>query len=364
MFWLQRQTTRGQKRMSEKEATAQFSAWFAEISWNAESGFSSSSSTSSTSSTSSSSSSSSASFLDRSLSLLADSKAAVSNRQAIMSLKSVFQSEKPDYRRLAAQQKIASSDAEYVSLLRELSIQAVRKQLSESLTEDKKIIQAVEALDDLNETINHLTERLMEWYGYYCPELNLPGEAFLQFVSKTPDGSFVSAMGAPLTKEDSVLLQAFAGDILALYQRKEAVESFISSKMKQTAPNVSQIAGVVLGARLLSMAGGLKDLAAMPSGSIQVMGASKAMVKHLRANAPPPKHGIIFSHPILNTAPHRIRGKIARAFSASISLAARTDCYSPSPSQTPRPEIETELIQKVNRIKQNDSIKDSKKAVN
>jgi nucleolar protein 56 len=101
------------------------------------------------------------------------------------------------------------------------------------------------------------------------------------------------------------------------------------------------------------MAGSLKDLAALPSGSIQVMGAAKAMMKHLRSNAPSPKHGVIFSHPILNTSPLRIRGKIARTFSASLSLAARTDCY----SQILRPEIETELIKKVNRIKQNDSSK-------
>ena len=322
--------------MSEQE-TKQFSAWFAEISWDAKSGF-----------FVSSSSSSSVDFFEQFFSFTTDSKAAVSNRRSIAALKSVFQSEKPDYRMLAFSKNVISSDAEYVSLLRELSIRAVRKQLSESLTEDKKIIQAVEALDDLNETINHLTERLTEWYGFYYPELNLPGEAFAQFVSETPE-NVASEMGAPLTKEDSALLQSFAGDISALYQRKAAVESFISIKMKQTAPNLSQIAGVVLGARLLSMAGGLKNLASMPSGSIQVMGAAKAMIKHLRANAPSPKHGIILSHPILNTAPLRIRGKIARAFSASISLAARTDCY----SQTPRPEIETELIEKVNRIKQN-----------
>ncbi|MCL2141848.1 MAG: NOP58 family protein [Methanimicrococcus sp.] len=348
--------------MSEQESKAQFSSWFAEISWDAESGFfvtsvspSASLSTSSSVSSSASSSPLSSDFLDRYLSFTADSKAAASNGRSIAALKSVFQSEKPDYRMLAVLKNIVSSDAEYVSLLRELSIRAVRKQLSESLTEDKKIIQAVEALDDLNETINHLTERLTEWYGFYYPELNLPGEAFVQFVSETPEKVSASEMGAPLTKEDSVLLQAFAGDISALYKRKTAVESFISLKMNQTAPNLSQIAGVVLGARLLSMAGGLKNLASMPSGSIQVMGAAKAMIKHLRANAPSPKHGIIFSHPILNTAPLRVRGKIARAFSASISLAARTDCY----SQTQRPEIEIELIKKVNRIKQNDQ-----KAVN
>ncbi|WNY29202.1 hypothetical protein MmiEs2_14260 [Methanimicrococcus stummii] len=270
------------------------------------------------------------------------------NIRSISSLKSVFQIEKPDYRKMAKESGLADSDAEYISTLREIAIQTARKQLSASMTEDKKVIQAVEALDDLNETINHLTERLVDWYSAYYPELDLPAESYVRFVSEIPESASQSLMGAPAAHEDLILMQSFADDILSLYERKAAVESFIEMKMKETAPNLSQIAGVVLGARLLSMAGGLKHLAAMPSGSIQVMGAEKAMVKHLRSNAPSPKHGIIFSHPILNTAPFRLRGKIARSFAAAVSLSARTDFYSGSLN----PKIESDLNDKVGRIKQ------------
>ncbi|WNY23838.1 hypothetical protein MmiHf6_11600 [Methanimicrococcus hongohii] len=273
------------------------------------------------------------------------------NIRSVSSLKSVFQNEKQklNYREMAKEAGLAESDSEYISSLREITIQTTRKQLSASMTEDKKVMQAVEALDDLNETINHLTERLTEWYSAYYPELDLPGEAYVRFVSEIPESASQSQMGAPAAHEDLILLQSFADDILSLYERKAAVESFIEMKMKETAPNLSQIAGVVLGARLLSMAGGLKNLAAMPSGSIQVMGAEKAMVKHLRSNAPSPKHGIIFSHPALNTAPFRLRGKIARSFAAAVSLAARTDFYSGSLN----PKIESDLNDKINRLKQN-----------
>ncbi|MDV0445423.1 hypothetical protein MmiAt1_10010 [Methanimicrococcus sp. At1] len=281
---------------------------------------------------------------DRLISILPSSQ----NIRSVSSLKPVFKEEKPDFRKMAKDAELADSDAEYISALREIAIQTARKQLSASMTEDKKVIQAVEALDDLNETINHLTERLVDWYSAYYPELNLPGEAYVRFVSEIPESASQSQMGAPAAHEDLILMQSFADDILSLYDRKAAVESFIEMKMKETAPNLSQIAGVVLGARLLSMAGGLKHLAAMPSGSIQVMGAEKAMVKHLRSNAPSPKHGIIFSHPALNTAPYRLRGKIARSFAAAVSLSARTDYYSGSLN----PKIESDLNDKISRIKQ------------
>ena len=322
--------------MSENEPPIQFLAWFGKVSFSPESGFSAEHKT--------------PTELD--ISFLADeyisASTSVANIRSISSLKNHIQSEKPNYRELGANSSLFSSaaDSEYISYLRNVSIQTVRKQLSASMTEDKKIIQAVETLDDLNEIINHLTERLIEWYSSYYPELDLPGEAYVRFVSEIPESASQSGMGAPATDEDLRLLQSFADDILSLYERKNAVESFISDKMKQTAPNVSQITGVVLGARLLSMAGGLKNLANMPSGSIQVMGAEKAMVKHLRSNAPSPKHGIIFSHPILNTSPLRVRGKIARAFSAAISLAARTDYY----SGEFKPEIESGLNFKVQNI--------------
>ena len=278
------------------------------------------------------------------------SSTASANISAISSLKSVL-SEKPDYRKLASDAGLADSDLEYISLLRDVAVRSARKQLSAALSEDKKVIHAVEALNDLNETINHLTERLTEWYGVYYPELDLPGEAYVRFVSEIPESASQSLMGAPADEEDLRMLQGFADDILSLYEQKEAVELFISSKMKKTAPNLSQIAGVVLGARLLSMAGGLKNLASMPSGSIQVIGAEKAMVKHLRSNAPSPKHGIIFSHPILNTAPFKMRGKIARAFASAVSLAARTDYY----SGIFKPDIESDLNVKIDRIKRSGS---------
>jgi len=79
---------------------------------------------------------------------------------------------------------------------------------------------------------------------------------------------------------------------------------------------------------LIAQAGGLSKLASFPSSTVQVIGAEKALFKHLRSGSPPPKHGLIFQHVLISTSPKHARGKIARALAAKIAIAAKADAYS------------------------------------
>lgn len=276
------------------------------------------------------------------------------NRQNILS--SGF-----DLKAAALKCGFVNSSAEYYSILHEVTLEAVKIQVSGALTPDQRIIQAIEALDDINETANSLSERLFEWYGGYFPESGLSGEALSIFVSKygsrenigSEDPLYLKArdsMGAKLEAADEAILKSFSESVSSLYERKRQIETYIESSMELTAPNLNLIAGPMLGARLISVAGSLEKLASFPSSSIQVIGASKALFKHLRARAPSPKHGIIYSHPLINTAPWWIRGKIARALAAKLSLAARIDFYSgkKDPSLSEKLEIKIQQIRASN----------------
>lgn len=231
------------------------------------------------------------------------------------------------------------SSAEYYSLLHEVTLEAAKLQVSEAITADQRIVQAVEALDDLNETINLLSERLFEWYGNYFPESGLSGESLSLFIAKYGSRENIEyenplysrakdSMGAKLEVPDEVLLKDFAKSVCSLYERKKQIEANIQDSMELIAPNLSLVAGSMLGARLISISGSLEKLATFPASTVQVIGASKALFKHLRARAPSPKHGIIYNHPLVNTAPWWIKGKISRALAAKLSLAARIDFYS------------------------------------
>jgi nucleolar protein 56 len=270
------------------------------------------------------------------------------------------------------------SSAEYYSLLHEVTLEAAKIRVSEALTADQRIIQAVEALDDINETTNSLSERLFEWYGSYFPESGLSGEALAILIAKygsreniSPEDPLYSrardSMGAKLEAADEVLLKGFAESLYSLYGRKRQIENYVQDSMESTAPNLSLVAGPMLGARLISLAGSLEKLAAFPSSTIQVIGASKALFKHLRARAPSPKHGIIYSHPLINTSPWWVRGKIARALAAKLSLAARIDFYSGEKdfSLVEKLEVKVEQIKvsnpKPSQKKQDSGVKPKKK---
>ncbi|MEM2850022.1 MAG: C/D box methylation guide ribonucleoprotein complex aNOP56 subunit, partial [Candidatus Bathyarchaeia archaeon] len=41
----------------------------------------------------------------------------------------------------------------------------------------------------------------------------------------------------------------------------------------------------------------------------------------------PPKHGLIFQHPLIRQSPKKLRGKISRVLAAKLSIAARIDAF-------------------------------------
>jgi len=81
----------------------------------------------------------------------------------------------------------------------------------------------------------------------------------------------------------------------------------------------------MLGARLISIAGSLERLARLPSSTIQILGAEKALFRHLRSGAKPPKHGVILQHPIVSGAKNK--GRAARKLASKTAIAAKMDFY-------------------------------------
>ncbi|MEM0493464.1 MAG: hypothetical protein QXS02_05895, partial [Candidatus Thermoplasmatota archaeon] len=105
------------------------------------------------------------------------------------------------------------------------------------------------------------------------------------------------------------------------------LEQQIKIEMESSAPNVSRLVGSLIGARLISKAGGLLRLAMLPSSTIQVLGAETALFRYKKEGEKPPKHGVIFQHPYINKSLKKDRGRIARVLSAKISTAAKADAF-------------------------------------
>jgi nucleolar protein 56 len=251
-------------------------------------------------------------------------------------------------RDLAVKYGFADSGSEYDRMFHELSIGLARNQITKAATPDRRIIASVEAIDDLDETTNILAERLKEWYIFNFEETPLKSEELAKHI--------IGIKGNP-DNPDLKIMQDFASSLLGLYDTRKSIEEYIRENMPAIAPNLTNIAGHILGARLLSISGSLGRLASMPSSTVQVIGASNALFKHLKGKAPSPKHGLIFRHPLVNTAPKWQRGKIARALASKISLAARCDFYSGKLNDT----LPEELKKKVEAIRKQHPGKKSRK---
>ncbi len=224
-----------------------------------------------------------------------------------------------DLRDLALKYGFAGSYDEYDRMLHELSIRQVKKQVENAVTQDRQVIAAVEAIDDIDETANILAGRLKEWYMLNFNETNLKGNEL---------ACHIIGLKGTVHEHELKMMQSLASNLLGLYDIRLSLEEYLKENVAWIAPNLTGVAGHILGARLLCIAGSLQRLASMPSSAIQVLGANNALFKHLKGKATSPKHGVIFRHPYVNTAPKWQRGKIARAVASKISLAVRYDVYS------------------------------------
>jgi len=249
---------------------------------------------------------------------------------------------------------LVKDQQEALELIRNYTIYVSQQKLKEHAARlDLHAIQLVQAIDEIDKTINLFYMRLREWYGLHFPELyNVidDPETYLKIVHAFPDRNeittkkleeiniprkkaeiieslAVASKGASFDEEMSKLIDQLAELTIGLFKlRKEAARQ-LEKIMEQVAPNVTSLVGATIGARLLSKAGSLERLAKLPASTIQVLGAEKALFRALKRHAKPPKHGIIFQHKLIHDAPKKLRGKLARALAAKLAIAARIDYY-------------------------------------
>lgn len=248
-----------------------------------------------------------------------------------------------DIRSLAKDWGFIASENEYDELFRQVNMEYAMMQVAASGSDEHVLIRFIDALDDLDKNTNALSERLKELYDLHFPELKLKGEPLARFISKYGIRSDISnrdvvdekvlelagnSSGMDLPGPWGASIIELAAIIARLYDNKNKISQDIEEYMNNNFPNLSDVAGALIGARLLGIAGSSKRLASMPSSTIQVLGAEKALFKHLKGNAPSPKHGVIFQHPLIKESPWWLRGKTARVLAAKISVAVRVDYYS------------------------------------
>jgi nucleolar protein 56 len=258
--------------------------------------------------------------------------------------------------------------------MHDVALETTKLRVKEAVEKrDLMITQAIQTIDDLDKTVNLFMSRVREWYGIHFPELdrlldkhetyarlvfklgnkdNFTGERLekedvSQSKAEKIAKSAKTSMGADLSETDLTQIQTLCKNVLELYQLRQSLENYLDTTMEEVTPNIKAIAGSLLGARLIALAGGLTNLAKMPSSTIQVLGAEKALFRSLKTGARPPKHGIIFQHTLLHEAKKWQRGKIARAMAGKLAIATRADAFG---SRYIGEELKTDLKKRIEEI--------------
>ncbi|MEM0231274.1 MAG: hypothetical protein QXW00_00640 [Candidatus Woesearchaeota archaeon] len=230
------------------------------------------------------------------------------------------------------------SSQNYLRMLRDANLRICGKSLSESVSPDILIIQQADAISELSKTANLLSRRLREWYELYNPEVSRriqDHERFVEMVCSSKKEELLKEMG--IEKEQSIgsdlnerqlsSLMSLAEHVKNIFREIKKQESLLEAEMRENYPKLYEAVGPSIGAKLIALAGGIRNLAEMPSSKIQVLGAEKALFRHLKTGSRPPKYGVICQHQSVMNASERDKGKAARKLAAKASIAAKIDYF-------------------------------------
>lgn len=220
------------------------------------------------------------------------------------------------------------------------------------------IIQAIALLDQLDKDVNTFAMRVREWYGWHFPELikvvpdnyqyaliakaigdkstlsedDLPKLAAIltddDVRAKTVLDAARSSMGTDISPIDLINISNFANRVASIAEYRRSIQLYLHDKMNIVAPNLAALIGDAVGARLISHAGSLTNLAKYPASTVQILGAEKALFRALKTKGNTPKYGLIYHSSFITRAGGKFKGRISRFLANKASIASRIDCFS------------------------------------
>lgn len=218
---------------------------------------------------------------------------------------------------------------------------------------DTMIVQAIALLDDLDKELNTYAMRVKEWYGWHFPEMgkivndNLAyarvilkvgmrtncsnsdlSEILPEEIETAVKAAAEVSMGTEITEEDLDNIQLLAEQVVGFTEYRQQLSSYLTARMLAIAPNLTELVGELVGARLIAHSGSLMNLAKSPASTIQILGAEKALFRALKTKHDTPKYGLIYHASLVGQATGKNKGKIARMLAAKAAIGLRVDALS------------------------------------
>ena len=215
---------------------------------------------------------------------------------------------------------------------------------------DTMIVQAIALLDDLDKEINIYAMRVKEWYGWHFPEMtkiivdNLAYAKVIKAMGFRTNASTTNfetilpedleailkaaaeiSMGTEISESDIQHIHALCDQVISISAYRTQLAEYLRNRMQAIAPNLTALVGDLVGARLISHAGSLLNLAKHPASTVQILGAEKALFRALKTKHDTPKYGLIYHASLIGQAPPKLKGKMARMVATKAALSIRVD---------------------------------------
>lgn len=157
------------------------------------------------------------------------------------------------------------------------------------------------------------------------------------------------SMGTEISDSDMAHIHSLCDQVISISEYRIQLSDYLRNRMQAIAPNLTALVGELVGARLISHAGSLMNLAKHPASTVQILGAEKALFRALKTKHDTPKYGLIYhvsrsfcplnilkcnQASLIGQAPQKLKGKMARMVATKAALSIRVDALSDAESRS------------------------------
>lgn len=214
------------------------------------------------------------------------------------------------------------------SLIIKNCIETSKKNLQEQILQDNLIIFFVRIIEDIKEHNNpDLFGRVKDFYYIINPYQYRNKSAIYNFFKQDSYGS----EGLILTSEEMSYLKIFFRELNEDFTLKNPsvmkgrINGMLTKLMEKYFAHSLEILESFLLARMIASAGGIKNLSRMPSSSIQLIGAEKALFKAKRFNGKTPKYGLLYYSKYVQQEVKK--AKTARQLANKLFISTKLDYF-------------------------------------
>ncbi|KAI3941384.1 hypothetical protein MKW92_022194 [Papaver armeniacum] len=215
---------------------------------------------------------------------------------------------------------------------------------------DAVFIEAIGLYDDLDKELNKFAMKVGKLYGRHFPELanivsdnilyakavklmgNRTNAATLDFTGVLPQeigthlkAAAIISVGSELNELEFNNIKGLCDQVLCLSESRDQLYDDLKISMNTIAPNLTDLVGELVGARLIAHSGGLLNLVNQPGSKIQILG--KPLFRGRKKNGATPNCGLIWDASLIGKASPRNKLNMARSLAAKIALAVRCDAF-------------------------------------